>query len=304
MKLTTFERESSGVTLRTTDGMMHVAFCAPGIVRIRYTLDTSFSDKKSLMIVKHPDSMQVQWTIAEDSTHLELSTDLLTIRVDKSTCAFSYLDANGRLLTKEPSKGGKTLDRTNVIRTIFDAITEVKTNHGADGLRVQADGMNQIVERQAYHTKLEFEWHPDEALYGLGSHEEGMMNLRGKYLYQQNMKAVLPVLLSTRGYGILVDSYSLISFHDDSFGSYIWTDVDDEMDYYFIYGPEFDQTIKGIRYLTGEAPMLPKWAFGYVQSKERYVSQQELIETVLQYRDRALPLDCIVLDWQSWTGEL
>ncbi|MEO8394277.1 MAG: TIM-barrel domain-containing protein, partial [Chloroflexota bacterium] len=145
-----------------------------------------------------------------------------------------------------------------------------------------------------------------EALYGLGSHEEGMMNLRGEhqYLYQQNMKAVVPVLLSTRGYGILVDSYSLMTFHDDAFGSYLWTDVDDELDYYFIYGPEFDQIVQGIRQLTGQAPMLPRWAFGYIQSKERYVSQAELIDVVQEYRKRGLPLDCIVQDWKSWPRDL
>ncbi|MBN3585775.1 hypothetical protein JYB64_25635, partial [Algoriphagus aestuarii] len=95
-----------------------------------------------------------------------------------------------------------------------------------------ADKLEQTVDRQAFRTKLEFEWQPDEALYGLGSHEEGMMNLRGKtqYLYQQNMKAVVPVLVSTRGYGVLVDSYSLMTFRDDAYGSYIWTDTDDEMD--------------------------------------------------------------------------
>lgn len=132
------------------------------------------------------------------------------------------------------------------------------------------------------------------------------MNLRGRqqYLYQQNMKAVVPVLVSTRGYGILVDSGSYMTFHDDAFGSYLWSDADEEMDYYFIYGPEFDQITAGIRYLTGEAPMLPKWSFGYVQSKERYVSQAELLAIVQEYRERSLPLDCIVLDWQSWTGNL
>lgn len=50
--------------------------------------------------------------------------------------------------------------------------------------------------------------------------------------------------------------------------------------------------------------MLPKWAFGYVQAKERYTSQEELIATVREYRERRLPIDCIVLDWKSWTGEL
>ena len=50
--------------------------------------------------------------------------------------------------------------------------------------------------------------------------------------------------------------------------------------------------------------MLPKWAFGYIQSKERYVTQKELIGVVGEYRHRELPLDCIVLDWKSWTGDL
>ena len=97
-------------------------------------------------------------------------------------------------------------------------------------------GRHQVIDRQAYHTKLEFEWADGEALYGLGSHEEGMFNLRGQhqYLYQQNMKSVVPVLVSTHGYGILLDSYSLMTFHDDAFGSYLWSDVDDELDYYFV----------------------------------------------------------------------
>ncbi|MDU7473955.1 MAG: glycoside hydrolase family 31 protein [Paenibacillus macerans] len=307
MRLTHFHTEANGVTLNTSAGIMQIAFCTPGIAGIRYTLDSEFSGKQSLMVVNRPERQDVQLKVADHSGHLEISTELLKVMVDKSTCAFSYWDSSGSLLAAEPSGGGKTLERTDVYRTIFDASADgVETDRGADGFRARAEGMNRIFDRQAYHTKLEFDWQAGEALYGLGSHEEGMMNLRGKhqYLYQQNMKAVIPALLSTRGYGILVDSYSYMSFHDDSFGSYIWTDVDDEMEFYFIYGPEFDQIIAGIRYLTGEAPMLPKWAYGYVQSKERYVSQEELIDTVQEYRGRGLPLDCIVLDWQSWTGEL
>ena len=56
--------------------------------------------------------------------------------------------------------------------------------------------------------------------------------------------------------------------------------------------------------LTGQATMLPKWAFGYVQSKERYATQAELLEVVREYRARGLPLDCIVQDWKHWTGNL
>ncbi|WP_270881627.1 TIM-barrel domain-containing protein [Paenibacillus aestuarii] len=101
-----------------------------------------------------------------------------------------------------------------------------------------------------------------------------------------------------------MDSYSMMTFRDDAYGSYLRTEVEDELDYYFIHGPEMDEIVHGIRQLTGKAPMLPKWSFGYVQSKERYTSQEELIAVVREYRERGLPLDCIVLDWKSWKGEL
>jgi alpha-D-xyloside xylohydrolase len=97
-----------------------------------------------------------------------------------------------------------------------------------------------------------------------------------------------------------MDNYSFMTFHDDAFGSYLWAEIAEELDFYFIYGPEFDQIVNGIRKLTGKAPLLPRWAFGYIQSKERYQSQDELIAVVQEHRKRGLPLDCIVLDWKSW----
>jgi alpha-D-xyloside xylohydrolase len=193
-----------------------------------------------------------------------------------------------------------------VVVSVFDETVAPQLRKDADGVHAYIPAARQVIDRQAFHTKLEFEWMPNEAIYGLGSHEEGMLNLRGQhqYLYQQNMKVVIPALVSTRGYGILLDSYSWMTFHDDAFGSYLWTDIDDELEYYFIYGPEFDQIVQNIRLLTGKVPMLPRWAFGYIQSKERYVSQAELIEVVQEYRKRKLPLDCIVLDWKSWPNDL
>lgn len=298
--------EADGITLNTSNGMMKIVWYSSKMARIRYTLEESFSEQDSLMIRKQVDRGHVHWHLNEQVEYLELSTEQLTIRVDNQTCSFTYLDAAGHMLTKEPVNGGKVLERTNVLKTEFEAGEKIHTDVGADGLRANKAGLKRSVDRQAYRTKLAFEWQPEEALYGLGSHEEGMMNLRGQhqYLYQHNLKVVAPVLVSTRGYGILIDSYSFMIFRDDAFGSYLWTDTDDEMDYYFIVGPEFDQIVQGIRFLTGEVPLLPKWAYGYVQSKERYVSQQELIDTVKAYRERELPLDCIVLDWRSWTGDL
>ena len=286
-------------------GFLQLTPYSDSIVRVRYAPTPEFSTKPSLMILDSP-HISVDVSVSQTTEALTFSTPKLSIRINRQTGAFTYLDSSDQILTKEPDRGGKTLMPIDVVKSVFDETAEAQVRKDADGVHAYIPSARQVVDRRAFHTKLEFEWMPDEALYGLGSHEEGMMNLRGQhqYLYQQNMKAVVPVLLSTRGYGILFDSYSLMTFHDDAFGSYLWTDVDDELDYYFIYGPEFDQIVQGIRQLTGKAPMLPRWAFGYIQSKERYVSQTELIDIVKEYRERGLPMDCIVQDWKSWPQDL
>lgn len=277
----------------------------PHTIRVRHTLRPEFSTTPSLMVEAQPAAAAIV-DVRETDAQLLFSTAAVTIAIDKTTGAFTYLDHAGALLTKEPARGGKTLDPIDVVVSVFDDSTVTELGENADGVRMYARDVRTVVDRQAYHSKLAFEWADGEALYGLGSHEEGMFNLRGQhqYLYQENMKAVIPVLVSTRGYGILLDCYSLMTFHDDAFGAYLWCDVVDEMDYYFVYGPEFDQIVHELRALTGKPPMLPRWAFGYVQSKERYTSQAELVAIVEEYRKRQLPLDCIVLDWKSWTGEL
>lgn len=305
MPILTHIAQPNGLLIESTQGRLLLTPYTPRSIRIRATLGAGFDGQGSLSVIASPQP-DVRFTVTEAADRLIFTTSEVMIEVDRQTAAFTYRDACGRLLTREPARGGKTLEPVEVVVSEFDDATATEIEDGADGARVSAHNVRQRVDRQAYHTKLEFEWAPDEALYGLGSHEEGVLNLRGhhQYLYQQNMKAVVPVLVSTRGYGILLDSYSLITFHDDAYGSYLWTDVDDQLDYYFIYGPEFDQIVHELRHLTGKAPMLPKWAFGYIQSKERYTCQEELLAIAREYRARELPLDGLVLDWKSWPGNL
>jgi len=305
MPILTYSIQPHALAIQTDCGYLALTPYTPRAIRVRYSLKPEFSQKPSLVVIAPPD-LNAPFAVQETPERLLFATSEIAIAIDRQTAAFTYTDRDGNLLTKEPERGGKTLDPIDVLVSVFDESTTIASRSTADGVRIDAGNIRQVVDRQAYHTRLEFEWSDGEALYGLGSHEEGMFNLRGQhqYLYQQNMKAVVPVLVSTRGYGIFLDSCSLMTFHDDAFGSYLWSDVDDELDYYFIYGPEFDQIVAELRALTGQAPLLPKWAYGYIQSKERYVSQAELLDVVKEYRARNLPLDCIVLDWKSWTGEL
>jgi alpha-D-xyloside xylohydrolase len=80
----------------------------------------------------------------------------------------------------------------------------------------------------------------------------------------------------------------------------IWSEVGDGIDYYFISGKDIDEVVSGYRKLTGQAPLFPKWAYGFFQSKERYKSQEELVGIVDKLRERQIPLDCIVQDWHYW----
>lgn len=79
-----------------------------------------------------------------------------------------------------------------------------------------------------------------------------------------------------------------------------WSEVADQIDYYFISGDNMDEVISGYRTITGKAPMMPKWAMGFWQSRQRYGTQQELLEAATEYRRRGIPFDNIVLDWQYW----
>jgi len=78
------------------------------------------------------------------------------------------------------------------------------------------------------------------------------------------------------------------------------SEVGQAIDYYFFYGPELNRVIADYRQLTGEAPLFPKWAYGYWQCRERYHTQEEILGVGTEFRKRKLPVDALVQDWQYW----
>ncbi len=80
----------------------------------------------------------------------------------------------------------------------------------------------------------------------------------------------------------------------------LWSEVGDGIDYYFVYGPELDKVVAGYRILTGQAPMMPNWAFGLWQSRQRYETAQQSLDVVDGFRQRQIPFDNIVQDWRYW----
>lgn len=79
-----------------------------------------------------------------------------------------------------------------------------------------------------------------------------------------------------------------------------WGEMQNEIDYYFVYGEDMDEVISGYRALTGKSQIMPKWAMGYWQSRERYKTQEEILDALKEFRKRQIPIDNIVLDWSYW----
>ena len=80
----------------------------------------------------------------------------------------------------------------------------------------------------------------------------------------------------------------------------LWSEMGQQLDYYFIRGNNPDEVIRGYRAITGKASIMPKWAMGFWQSRERYKTQDEIVGTLKEFRQRQIPIDNIVLDWNYW----
>ena len=142
----------------------------------------------------------------------------------------------------------------------------------------------------------------DEAVYGLGTIQNGKMNRRGekKRMEQSNLEDFQNVLQSIKGWGLYWENYSPTLFEDNAQGMTFDAEVGEGIDYYFMYGGSADGVIAQMRYLTGDVPMFPLWTYGYWQSKERYKTARETEGIVDQYRQLNVPLDGIIQDWQYW----
>ena len=142
----------------------------------------------------------------------------------------------------------------------------------------------------------------NEAIYGLGTIQNGKMNRRGetKRMEQSNLEDFQNVLQSIKGWGLYWENYSPTLFEDNANGMTFDSEVSKGIDYYFMYGGSADGVIAQMRHLTGDVPMFPLWTYGFWQSKERYKTAAETESIVDQYRALNVPLDGIIQDWQYW----
>jgi alpha-D-xyloside xylohydrolase len=149
----------------------------------------------------------------------------------------------------------------------------------------------------------------DEHYYGLGQNHEGFLDHRGHavrcwhdYLAAAAPSVCVPFMVSNKGYGLLWDNPSKTTIEAGFNEQTRWSsDAGNRVSFFVIAGKDADEIYAGYKLLTGPTHMLPKAAYGYIQCKQRYQSQEEVLGVAKGYRDRHLPADVMVVDWFYYT---
>jgi alpha-D-xyloside xylohydrolase len=365
------------------EAILQLEVCTDDVIRVMYAKDAAFFDRTSLAAAPKRCDPMTAWTITEAGATTVLQTSRVELRVDTTTGRIGFYDRDGNPILSEAENGGRTLEPA------------------------------MIQGESTYHVRQEWDPADGEALYGLGNYQNGLLDIKGYdvELSQYNTNAVVPMLVSSRGYGIFWDNTSYTRFGDlraweqipgvtydtagnvngtssgavdlsfmvtpATTGDYVfktfaagdlkltvggtlvidhwrqgwlpdeevarvpltagtpvavrlqwtadigvntlsltwkppsatpsttslWSNVGDGIDYYYLFGPDIDRVLHGYRLVTGQASLMPRWAFGLFQSRERYPSAAEVSAAVDGYRTRNIPLDVIVQDWQYWPDE-
>jgi len=348
------ERNPNGITLHLPNGTLQIGICSARVIHVEASPTDQFP-KSPVPAVIHPCG-NTPFRLSSNQSDVSIQTSALRVDLDRATGSVKFLTAGGQPVLSEQPNNGRSMVPDNM-----------------DGLH-------------AYRVRQDFLLTPGEALYGLGQHQEGFLNIRDIpiQLLQANTNIAIPFLISTKGYGLLwndaaltdfdgatqeiqLDANGAGTFRTGPEGDYgfllrgngrsklqltvndtkvidlknMWlpfsaggkirlaanttyavtaasgggtalfvrppsdtmsfqSDVGQAVDYYFIFGPQPDQVIAQYREFTGAAPLLPRWAYGFWQCRERYSSQQQILDTAVEFRQRQIPVDAFVQDWQYW----
>jgi alpha-D-xyloside xylohydrolase len=265
------EQTPDGAELKLLNGYLQFQVCSDSIVRVTFSLEKEVPQRPDLILVK------TSWPKANftlnttDEKIITLATAQIKIVIDRANSSLVFQDSAGKKIAQEDSR---TLNP------------------------VEGNG-----EKTLHAERFVNMWDTQEAFYGLGQHQAGVWNYRGEAIdiSQDNTNISIPLLLSSNGYGIFWNNGSRSRFNNRFVHAfYMSSEVADAVDYFFIYGPDFDKIVAAYRELTGAAPLFGKWAYGYWQCKNRYDSQQEILDVAHKYRALHIPLDNIVQDWFWW----
>jgi alpha-D-xyloside xylohydrolase len=268
----TLEETSTGILLHGAGETVSITVHAPDIIHVVAGPGTPKGA-----------SPQTPWIVAGGETQKPpvtqaggkalLRTEKMSVEIDLEKGLLRFLGANGETLLQESSRVPRRYTP------------------------VQVNGEN------LYRVDQRFYPDPLEGIYGLGQHQGGTFDQSGAVieLAQANTNVSIPFYVSTLGYGVLWNTASKSTF-DNRFPTELklTAEAADAIDYYVFHGPSIDRVIQLYRGMTGQAPLFGRWAYGFVQSKDRYRSAKQLLDVAAEYREKKTPLDFIVQDWFWW----
>ncbi len=276
-QVSSYMKTDYGASINLMAGKMNIYLLNEKTVEVRYTSLTELSAKQSLVAISKPSYLK-NFSITDTKTDIFIATSVLKIGINRKTEAITYADLSGNIILAEAPENGKTMNDTT------------------------------IAGIQTHSCATSFLSPKDEGLFGLGCHPLDSLSINYKGRDQdmaiKYLTGAIPVLLSTKGYGLLWDNYAESKFHGAEAANTEFKYVSESgkmIDYYFFYGPSFDQIIDSYRKLTGTAPMYPRWAYGLFQSQDRYKKQEEVLDAAEGYRKNHIPVDAIVQDWFYWS---
>jgi alpha-D-xyloside xylohydrolase len=239
-----FKKAADGVTFTLDKGLMKVLIRRDDIIEIKYTIFDAFETKPSL-VVNNKWVQHSAYQVTDGKTEVVITTAKLKVKINKATNAITYTDLKGNVITAEDS------DNKSITPATIAGIS-------------------------TYNVTTQFASPKDEALFGLGCHPLDSMSInykgRNQDLAIKYLTGAIPVLLSTKGYGLMWDNYSASNFYgaeaDNTKFKYV-SESGKQVDYFFFYGPGFDHIIDLYRSATGKAPMFGYWAYGFFQSLDR-----------------------------------
>lgn len=264
-----YSTTTDGIVARYNEQYIRITFHSDDVVRVYKTYGTDHTKKRSISITQEP--MQApEFTVSEEGSIVMLTGQSLKVAYDmyKSTVSVIRL-ADGEVMIAEKA---------------------------ASTFTPRKDGPH-----DSYTVTGHFLLDDDEYIFGMGQIQDGNLNLRGQayHLEIASLKVVIPYFQSSKNYAFFWDNYSPTEFLDGAEGMQ-FSSTGTEVDYYIIVGNTPSEVLSLERQLTGKSPMPALWNFGLYQSRQRYMSAQEVMEVVQKYRELQVPLDCVVQDWQYW----
>lgn len=263
-----FEQTTRGVK-GTVQGMdIKVEFYSNNTIRVYKTPQGNPYVKESLSVIKSPEV--TPFTFENHGNKINLKNNAVTVEINTQTGGIYFYTPEGKTLLIDKDYG-----------TQFTPLNDAGT--------------------PSYTVREGFVLDKDEPIYGVGQIMDNKFNRRNSSykLQNENMFTYSPYFMSIKEYAVFWDNYSISNYNDNpqelSFES-----IGHCADYYFMYGGNADGVIAQVRDLTGKAPMLPLWAYGFFQSKERYHTQDESLDVLKKYRNLQVPIDVIIQDWRYW----